>query len=273
VAALILLYVAAVLPAQASDVVTTPHVEARLVAEVEGVPATGGVISVGLHQAMQPEWHTYWRNPGESGEPTMLTWTLPEGFNASEIKWPHPQRLPFGELANYGYSQQVLLRTELTVPAGLTPGSMVTLKVDAAWLVCKDICVPEQGTLDLTLPVVDGTPTPSAQWQQAFAAERAAEPARDGPFEGHFAASSGNVTLYVVPTAPLASGSAALVNSGTSSQPASSAATAHQRARPIEPPLRTRSPSSGRCAGRRRCATRATAPCSPRSPSPRPSRC
>ena len=207
VAALILLYVAAGLPAQATDVVTTPHVEARLVAEVEGVPATGGVISVGLHQAMQPEWHTYWRNPGESGEPTMLTWTLPEGFNASEIKWPHPKRLPFGELANYGYAEQVLLRTELTVPAGLTPGTTVTLKVDAAWLVCKDICVPEQGTLDLTLPVVEGTPAPSTQWQQAFAAERAAEPVKDGPFDGHFAATNGNVTLYVVPTAPMAAGS------------------------------------------------------------------
>ncbi|MEQ1754792.1 MAG: protein-disulfide reductase DsbD domain-containing protein [Micropepsaceae bacterium] len=198
--ALCLLSVAAALPAAAGDVATTSHVEARLVSEVEGVPASGGVVSLALLQTMQPEWHTYWRNPGESGEPTTLAWSLPQGFSASDIKWPHPERIPYGELANYGYSQQVLLRSEITVPPGEAVGSTITFKVDATWLVCKDICVPEQATLDLTLPVVEGTPASNAQLKEAFAKARATEPILGGPFDGHFSVRADTVTLYFVPT-------------------------------------------------------------------------
>lgn len=179
---------------------TTPRVEARLVSEVTGIPAAGGTISLALHQRMQPQWHTYWRNPGESGEPTTLSWTLPPGFVASDIKWPHPERIPFGELANYGFSEQILLRSEVTVPAGLRPGDFVTVKVDATWLVCKDICVPEQATLDLTLPVVATDPAPNPEWRQAFAASRAREPSPSAPFEARFSLSGEAVTLYFVPT-------------------------------------------------------------------------
>lgn len=207
--ALILLYLLALWPAKAADVVTTPHVEARLVSEVDGVPASGGVISLALIQTMQPEWHTYWRNPGESGEPTLLKWSLLDGFSASDIKWPHPQRIPYGELANYGYSQQVLLRSEISVPPGLAVGSTITFQVDASWLVCKDICVPEQGTLDLTLPVVDGTPKPISQLAEPFAKARAAEPVTGGPFEGHFSVSADSVTLYVVPAGSTVKGEGA----------------------------------------------------------------
>ncbi len=186
--------------AWAADVATTPRVEARLVSEVTGIPAAGGTISLALHQRMQPEWHTYWRNPGESGEPTTLSWVLPQGYVASEIKWPHPERIPYGELANYGYSNQILLRAEVTIPPGLIPGDNVTFKVDAAWLVCKDICVPEQATLDLTLPVVESKPELNAAWREAFAASRAREPVPSGPFEARFSLSGEAVTLFFVPT-------------------------------------------------------------------------
>ncbi len=187
--------------AAASDVVTTPRLEARLVAERTGVPVTGGTIALGLSQVMQPGWHTYWRNPGESGEPTTLSWTLPQGFTASDINWPHPERIPFGELANYGYSNRVLLPVDITVPAGLAPGSAVTLRVEATWLACKDICVPESATLQLTLPVIEGEPEINKQWQQAFADAREAQPLRDGPFSARFDVRAGNVTLYFEPPA------------------------------------------------------------------------
>lgn len=186
--------------ANAADVVTTPRVEARLVSEVEGVPAQGGAISLALNQRLQPDWHTYWRNPGESGEATTIAWTLPEGFAAGDIKWPYPHRIAFGELANYGYSDQVLLRVEITVPPGLTVGQTVTFKADAAWLVCKDICIPEKGTFDLTLPVVGGAPATNGEWRNAFADARASEPLKGGPFDARFEARENEVTLYFVPT-------------------------------------------------------------------------
>ncbi len=198
VTALLLLLVAAA-AARAADVATTPRVEARLISQVTGVPANGGTISIALLERMQPGWHTYWRNPGESGEPTTIAWTLPQGFAAGPIVWPHPERIPFGELANYGFPEEVLLRTEVTVPPGLTPGSTVTFKADAAWLVCKDICIPERVTLDLVLPVV-AEPAANAQWQAAFAASRLREPAKSAAFDARFAASDTEVTLFFVPT-------------------------------------------------------------------------
>ncbi len=184
--------------AQAADLATTPRVEARLVAEVTGVPAAGGTISLALHQKMQEGWHTYWINPGESGEPTTLAWTLPEGFAASAIKWPYPERIPFGDLANYGYSNEVLLRVEIAVPEGLKPGSTITFKTEANWLVCKDVCIPESATLDLTLPVVDGAPPKNDAWKETFAAARAKEPKKESQpvIFTEFAATDKDVTLY-----------------------------------------------------------------------------
>jgi thiol:disulfide interchange protein len=187
--------------AAASDVVTTPRLEARLVSEGEGLPAAGGTVTLGLLQVMQPGWHTYWRNPGESGEPTTMAWSVPPHFAVSDIKWPHPERIPFGELANYGYSNRVLLPVEITVPAGLLPAAQVTFRVEATWLACKDICVPESATLELVLPVVAGAPAPDARWQADFTRARAAEPARQGPYEGRFDVKDGTVTLFVVPKA------------------------------------------------------------------------
>lgn len=189
--------------ARAVDVVTTSRVEARLVAERDGIPAAGGTISLGLLQVMQPEWHTYWRNPGESGEPTTMAWTLPPGFAASDIRWPHPERIPYGELANYGYSGRILLPVDITVPAGLQPGTTVTLRVEANWLTCKDICVPESGTLELTLPVVDGEPSTNANWQADFAHARASEPVKGAAIDARFDVRDGAVTLFFVPAAEL----------------------------------------------------------------------
>ncbi len=195
-----LLLALAAVSARAADVATTPRVEVRLIAEATGVPAGGGTISVALLERMQPGWHTYWRNPGESGEPTTIAWSLPPGFAAGPIVWPHPERIPFGELANYGYPEEVLLRTELTVPPGLQPGTSVTLKADAAWLVCKDICIPEKATLDIVLPVVSGAPAANEQWRDAFAASRLREPSKAAPFDARFAATDTEVTLFFQPT-------------------------------------------------------------------------
>lgn len=181
--------------ARAADVVTTPRVEVRLVAETTGIPASGGTISIGLIERMQPEWHTYWRNPGESGEPTTIDWLLPPGFRAGDIMWPRPERIAFGELANYGFGDEVLLRSEITIPAGLTVGTTVSFTAHAKWLVCKDICIPEEATLDLALPVV-AAPAINDQWREIFAKYREREPQKIAPFDARFALEDDAVTLF-----------------------------------------------------------------------------
>src|SRR5258706_14262927 len=138
----------------AAPLVKTEHVEAELVAD-KAAAQPGKTTTVGLKLRMEPQWHTYWRNPGDSGLPTRIQWILPEGWKAGEIQWPYPQHLPVGPLMNYGYEDEVVLLVALTAPADAKPGS-VPLKARAEWLVCKDICIPEKGELGMALPGAAG---------------------------------------------------------------------------------------------------------------------
>jgi thiol:disulfide interchange protein len=157
-----------------SDSAATKHVEVRLIAEGP-VPAAGGTFTVALKQKIIPGWHTYWRNAGDSGEPTKIEWKLPQGFSAADIQWPPPKRIPIGPLANFGFENEVWLLTTLTAPAGLTPGSMTTLEADVTWLVCQEICIPQEAQLRLEIDV-EAAPKPNAQWADAFARARAILP-------------------------------------------------------------------------------------------------
>ena len=137
----------------------SPRVRVELVSPQRGIEA-GGSIWVGLRQRIARGWHTYWINPGDSGEPTSITWTLPDGFHADGIAWPRPERIPVGPVMSYGYTDDVTLPVLLHAPSGLTPGTRVTLRAHASWLVCEKICIPEEASLELVLPVVAGTPPP-----------------------------------------------------------------------------------------------------------------
>ncbi|MBC7992044.1 MAG: hypothetical protein H7Z15_02215 [Rhizobacter sp.] len=142
--------------------VKTEHVTAELVSQASAVQP-GQAVQIGLRLQHIPHWHTYWRNPGDSGLPTTLAWTLPEGSSTSDIQWPAPQRLPLGPLVNYGYEGEVLLPLRYTAPANAQPGNTLRLQAAATWLVCRDVCIPENATLNLALPVVaaGATPTPT----------------------------------------------------------------------------------------------------------------
>lgn len=131
----------------------TDQVEVRL------VPATtqvrpGERLTVGLHQRIAPQWHTYWRNPGDSGLATRLSWQLPSGAQAGPIQWPIPQHFEIGPVTNYGYADAVTLLTEVSLPSTLPVGSEVPIQVEAHWLVCHEVCIPQKATLSLSLPVV-----------------------------------------------------------------------------------------------------------------------
>src|SRR6266496_5868662 len=156
--------------------VQTPHVEAELISDnaalVPGQPAT-----MALRLSIEDGWHTYWRNPGDSGLPTTLDWKLPPGFRAGAIEWPTPKALPVGPLVNYGYDGTVLHLVKLDVPADLKLGSTVDLAARADWLVCKETCIPDGADLKLALPVAEHA-AGDARWAQAIAAARAALPQR-----------------------------------------------------------------------------------------------
>src|SRR6185503_13930206 len=152
-----------------------PKVKASFVAEHEGV-TPGGKVTVALRELIAEKWHTYWVNPGDSGAPTVINWQLPEGWTAAAPQFPFPERIPVGPLMNFGYENEVVLLSELTAPANATPGQTVMLEADVMWLVCSDVCIPEETHLSLPLPVAADAPPPSGKDAELFAAARAKLP-------------------------------------------------------------------------------------------------
>jgi len=134
----------------------TERIEAELV-PMSAWAAPGSTAVVAVKQTIQPGWHTYWRNPGDSGGATTLSWTLPQGVKAGEIVWPLPQRQRLSGLMNYGYSGEVFLPVPVEVPATARAGTSLPLTVKALFFVCSaEMCVPEELTLRLDLPVREG---------------------------------------------------------------------------------------------------------------------
>ncbi len=171
-----LLVVASASAHAAGAVVSTEQVRAELVAHAPEGLAPGKPMWLGLAIDHAPHWHTYWKNPGDSGLPTTLQWTLPPNVEAGEIDWPTPQRLPIGPLVNYGYEGRLLLPVPLTLPANFGADALrVQLRAD--WLVCKDVCIPESGEFVLELPARSATAGHAARFEAAFKARPQALPA------------------------------------------------------------------------------------------------
>ena len=157
--ALLLVFVATG-SAHAQPVVQSDNVRAELLSDVAQVKA-GEPFWVGLRQVIRPKWHTYWKNPGESGLPTEISWTLPPGTKADPIVWPTPILFEVGGITNYGFKDEAMLLVRITPPADLA--GPLKLAAAANWLVCEDVCIPEEGKFELILPVgAAATPAPPA---------------------------------------------------------------------------------------------------------------
>jgi thiol:disulfide interchange protein/DsbC/DsbD-like thiol-disulfide interchange protein len=155
-------------------VVQTDQVRAELFAHApDGVDA-GKTVWLGLQIQHQPHWHTYWKNPGDSGLPTTLQWTLPPGVTAGDIAWPTPQRIAVGNLANYGFDGTVLLPVPLTIGKSFqaSPNGELEVRLAATWLVCRQECIPQDGNFVLHVPTKGSTASHGAD----FDATRAASP-------------------------------------------------------------------------------------------------
>ena len=157
-----------------SAVVQTEQLRAELLAHAPDGVDPGKTIWVGLQLKHQPHWHTYWKNPGDSGLPTTLQWTLPTGLTAGDIAWPTPRRIAIGSLANFGYEDTVLLPVPLTVGKDFRPSfsGMLEIGLAANWLVCRQECIPQEGNFVLKIPAKGSTAAQGAD----FEASRKASP-------------------------------------------------------------------------------------------------
>lgn len=183
-------------PAAAQGARNADLVRADLLAEPAQVGA-GEPFWVGIRLRMKEHWHTYWQNPGDSGLPTEVKWTLPAGFSAGDLVWPTPERIPVGPLVNYGYEGETMLLARIVPPASLAPGASVGLKADVSYLVCERECIPGEAALSLDLPVTDkGSPTPEPPNRALFAAARARLPI-PSPFPAHLDTSGETPVLRI----------------------------------------------------------------------------
>jgi len=184
-------------PANASGPQRTERIEAELV-PMSAWAAPGSTAVVAVKQTIKPGWHTYWRNPGDSGGATALTWTLPQGVRAGDIVWPIPERQRLSGLMNYGYSGEVWLPVPIEVPATARAGTVLPLTVEASFFVCSaEMCVPEDLTLRLELPIRDGAAPLDRRHGAAITAvlENAPRPAG---IEARIAAEDGALILAAV---------------------------------------------------------------------------
>jgi thiol:disulfide interchange protein DsbD len=171
------------------------HVKASLVAETDAV-RPGQPLTVGIRLEMEKGWHTYWRNPGDSGLPTRAKWELPAGFAAGETLWPYPMRFTTGPLVSYGYEHEVLLPVEIRVPAAV-PGREVRIAARVDWLECLEACLPGRAEVSLTLPVrAAAAPGPRAA---LFAEARRRLPRKDPAWRFSASSAAGSLSLVVRP--------------------------------------------------------------------------
>lgn len=116
----------------------------------------GDTVLAGVRLQMDPGWHTYWKNPGDSGGPTTIQWQLPPGVTAGEIQWPLPEKLTIEGLTTYIFHDEVILLVPLKLAADL-PSGPLELKADVSWLECDKLCLKGDATVTASLEIATGT--------------------------------------------------------------------------------------------------------------------
>ena len=130
-----------------AEIVDTGHARISLIKDhSDFVPGTS--INIGLKVSMDKGWHTYWRNPGDSGGPIVIDWDLPKGFSVSDIKWPLPEKIEYPPLMTYGYEDFVIYPMVLSIPAEYSDDYF---EMAADILICADVCIPESGKISSNL--------------------------------------------------------------------------------------------------------------------------
>lgn len=153
------------------------HLKVRLVSEASAV-APGQTAWLGLDFALDPGWHIYWVNAGDSGEPPRVTWKAPTGYGIGPLEWPEPSRIADSPtIVDYGFTGHVLLMAPLAAPSTAQPGGFLEIDADLDWLVCRDVCVPGKARLSLPMRVGPQAEVDAAQ-HAASRRPAAASPSR-----------------------------------------------------------------------------------------------
>lgn len=159
----LLIFVSAWSPlALSAPVATSQHLTVQLVVPPAEIYPNQN-FTAGLYFKLEPGWHVYWVNAGDSGEPPRIKWSLPDGITADKMQFPAPKRLPLGPLMDFGYENEVLFPIPMHVSPAFKPSAeSTTLSAKVDWLVCREVCIPGKATLDVerkTLASPQSSPT------------------------------------------------------------------------------------------------------------------
>lgn len=184
-----------------SELVLGEHVDAQLVADhTAAVP--GQSLWVALRLVHEEHWHTYWKNPGDAGKPTVINWQLPDGVEAGEIVWPLPERFDLpADLVDFGYTGEIFLLTELSIADAFSATSL-QLGAEAQWLECDEICIPGGATVALSMPVAESA-VRDTRWSAGFEATRENLPQAGIALDAMFSMSGESINLLLQATDPL----------------------------------------------------------------------
>lgn len=120
----------------------------------------GGEFVIGAHFTLEPGWHIYWVNPGDSGEPPKFSWKLPPGYSAGAAQWPAPRRLGSATVADFGYDRDVTLLIPIKAGANTAVSGSANLSADVRLLICREVCIPGKTSAALSVPIKAG-PAPA----------------------------------------------------------------------------------------------------------------
>ena len=157
-----------------------PYARPSLVAESKSI-VPGKPFTVAVRFQMEPKWHVYWKDPGDSGMPPSVTWRLPPGFTAGELQFPKPEVLKGSAGTNYVYHDDVALLVEITPPADAKPGDRLTLAADLRWLECDvNQCLAKRGSVEVPVTVAASAeanePALFAAWREKVKAGATFDP-------------------------------------------------------------------------------------------------
>jgi DsbC/DsbD-like thiol-disulfide interchange protein len=171
---LLLIFASSALGKRDKDIDT--HGTLQLISEEQSVEP-GHEFCVGLLFTLEKGWHIYWLNPGDSGEPPRINWELPAGFRAGDLQWPAPHRLEHPPLTDFGYEDEVLLLAQVHPAArDAGGGGNTVLAADVEWVVCREVCIPAQRRVALSLAMKKGAPRVDPNWRALFERTRARLP-------------------------------------------------------------------------------------------------
>lgn len=175
--------------ASAQEANPANHVQAKLLASRDAA-VPGQSFDLMIAQDIDADWHTYWKNPGDSGIPLSYEWDVPEGITFGEYIWSTPKTIRYEGVVDFGYSNNAYITTTVTVPQDFE-GDTLTLTADLNWLVCQEICIPENQQVRLTLPVqAQSEPANEALFDKAASMEPV-------PYQGNATFTEENSTLYL----------------------------------------------------------------------------